>query len=356
MLRLSFQATLPDLSVFQHDENFRPAIALINDWYAGATSFTFYSSGSTGTPKPIVLSKTFLITSAQRTIELFGITSSDRLLLALNTSFIGGMMMVVRAMVAQCELVYLPPPHINRSNFLALPAIKLASLVPAQVQTLLQEHTHDPFLQIKNLLLGGASLNKSLEEKLIALKSNCRFFHTYGMTETASHVAIRTIQDENSAYQSLDGFEFSQDKRGCLIIHHIKNPLFTLATNDVIRLFTPHTFEWIGRADWVVNSGGIKFNLEKAEECVADFLHQNRLNNAFTSYKCPDEKWGEKWVLILSGTLNQNLSEPLKAFCQKVLGKYIYPKDILNTKKIVYLSNGKVDRFNSYLEATRPSI
>ncbi len=356
MLRLSFQASPPDLSALQDDENLRPAIALINEWYAGADSFTFYSSGSTGIVKPIVLSKSFLIASAKRTIDLFDIKSSDCLLLALNTSFMGGMMMVVRAIVAQCELIYLSPHYISNSTFHSLPSIKLASLVPAQVQTLLQENSNDPFYQIQNLLLGGAPISKGLEEQIIALKSNCRFFHTYGMTETASHVAIRTIEDKYTSYQALNGFEFSQDERNCLIIHHINNPIFTLVTNDVIQLLTPHTFEWIGRIDWVVNSGGIKFNLEKAEECVADFFHQNQLHNSFTSFKSSDKIWGEKWVLILTESLSQEFSERLKAHCQKALGKYIYPKDILNTKKIVYLPSGKVDRFNTYREATKPSI
>jgi O-succinylbenzoic acid--CoA ligase len=356
MLRLSFHSSPPDLTALPDDENIRPAITLINNWYAGADSFTFYSSGSTGIPTPIVLSQTFLIASAKRTIKLFGITSSDRLLLALNTSFMGGMMMVVRAIVAQCELIYLSPADVNSSNFDTLPPIKLASLVPAQLPLLLKKDNNNPFSKIENLLLGGAPVSKSMEQQLATLKSTCHFFHTYGMTETASHVAIRPLKNDNSPYEALDGFEFSQDENGCLIIHHINEPAFTLASNDVVKLLSPHAFEWIGRIDWVVNSGGIKFSLEKAEECVVDFLYQNQLHSTFTSYKCPDETWGEKWILIITESLSPKLSEQLKAYCQKVLGKYIYPKEILQTNKIVYLSSGKVDRFNSYLEATKPSI
>lgn len=109
MLHLFFTSIPSDLEQLKNDENLRPAIDFINEWYAGAESFTFYSSGSTGSPKPIVLSKTFLLASAQRTIDLFDIDSSDCLLLALNTSFMGGMMMIVRAIVAECQLIYLSP-------------------------------------------------------------------------------------------------------------------------------------------------------------------------------------------------------------------------------------------------------
>jgi len=355
MLQIFFTPSAPDLTALQDDENLRPAVTFIKHWYAGADSFTFTSSGSTGIPKSIVLSKDFLIASAKRTIELFNISSSDRLLLALNTSFMGGMMMVVRALVAGCELVYLSPDQVHANNFKTLPPIKLASLVPAQVHGLLIDHSTDPFTAIDNLLLGGAPVSKSLEQRIAALNSACHFYHTYGMTETASHVAIRMLND-NSPYQALEGFEFSQNEKECLVIHHLKNPAFTLTTNDVVHLYTPYTFDWIGRADWVINSGGIKYSLEQAEECIADFMHTYHLPNLFTSYKSTDDVWGDKWILLVTGSLSQDLVDQLKTHCKNTLGKYIYPKEILFTKKIVYLSSGKVDRFNSYQQAIKPSI
>ena len=353
MLKLSFTSSAPDLLHLTNDENLRPAVALINKWYAGDDSFTFFSSGSTGSPKPIVLSKSFLQASAHRTIDYFNIKSSDCLLLALNTSFMGGMMMIVRAIVAKCDLIYIPPAEMNSFELNTLPAIKLASLVPAQVLGLLEKTTPDPFSKIDNLLLGGAPISQSLERSLVHLKSSCHFFHTYGMTETASHVAMKTIDGQSTAYQALEGFEFSQDRRDCLVIHYVLRPQFTLTTNDVVELLSPKSFQWLGRADWVVNSGGIKYNLEIVEESISDFLRDNHLNNAFTSCKVADETWGEKWVLILTGSLQQEQLDGLISYCKKVLGKYIYPKDILFTKKIVYLSSGKVDRLTSYHQALK---
>jgi O-succinylbenzoic acid--CoA ligase len=356
MLKVSFTSSAPDLSKLQNDENLRPAVDLIDKWYAGADSFTFFSSGSTGSPKPIVLSKAFLIASANRTIQLFHITSTDCLLLALNTSFMGGMMMIVRAIIAQCELIYIPPTELSVAKLNSLPPIKLASLVPAQIHGLLEKSTDDPFSKIDNLLLGGAAISQSLERMLVNLKSNCHFFHTYGMTETASHVAIRPILSQTKPYLALEGFEFSKDERDCLIIHYVNTPEFTIITNDVVELLSPKSFQWLGRVDWVINSGGIKYNLEIVEECIAGFLQENHLDNSFTSVKIPDETWGEKWVLLLTGSLDPKQIELLKAHCQTLFGKYIYPKEILFTKKIVYLPSGKVDRLTSYHQALKPSI
>jgi O-succinylbenzoic acid--CoA ligase len=114
-----------------------------------------------------------------------------------------------------------------------------------------------------------------------------------------------------------------------------------------------NSFEWIGRIDWVVNSGGIKFSLEKAEESIADFFQQRSINNAFTSYKIPDKTYGEKWILIIAGKDNTIDTSELKSYCKKRLGKYIYPKEILFSNRLAYLPSGKIDRLNSYKEALK---
>ncbi|MDB5273422.1 MAG: AMP-dependent synthetase [Chitinophagaceae bacterium] len=356
MLDIQFTSSPPDLSELLEDENLRPAIDLINKWYEGSESFTFLSSGSTGTPKEITLSKKFLIASANRTIEFFNIQSSDTLLLALNTSFMGGMMMIVRAIVAKTHLIYIAPKNLTSSILCDLPPIKLASLVPYQATVLLRENKLDPFVSIQNLLLGGAPIDGTLQQKLFALESPCHFYHTYGMTETASHVAIKEITHNPSCYNALKGFSFSTDDRDCLVIHYLNVPLMNWKTNDVIALHSSTSFEWIGRIDWVVNSGGVKFNLERAEECVAIFFHDQQIHTMYTSYKIPDQTWGEKWILITEEPLSALEIDALKNYCKKTLGKYIYPQDIYTIKKIVYLPSGKVDRISSFKEATRLSI
>jgi O-succinylbenzoic acid--CoA ligase len=192
MIEISFTSSAPKFNIHLQDENLAPALHLIERWYEGDESFTFYSSGSTGTPKPVVLKREFLIASAKRTIQLFSISSNDTLLLALNTSFMGGMMMVIRAIIAQCNLIYIPPNKLNSDILRKLPEIKLASFVPVQVNDLLSQKIN-PFVKIRNILLGGAPISSDLENKIHELESYSLFYHTYGMTETASHVAIRDL-------------------------------------------------------------------------------------------------------------------------------------------------------------------
>jgi o-succinylbenzoate---CoA ligase len=349
MIFIDFNHNNLSLSSQSGDEHLTHAIDFFTRWKNGETSFTFKSSGSTGEPKEITLSKDFLIRSAQRTIDLFQIAPSDTLLLALNTSFMGGLMMIVRALVARCQLICINPQDLNTASVNALPPIKLASLVPLQVQKLLSEG--QLFQSIEYLLIGGATISKALQDELYDLNTPCTFYHTYGMTETASHVALKNISKQETQYTALQGYTFSTDERSCLTIHHIAEPTFSLQTNDVVTLHNHHCFEWIGRADWIINSGGIKFSIEKSEEVIAAFFSNQQEAFLFTSHKASDERFGERWILIIqSQALTQEQEHALVHYCKTHLGEYIYPKEIRYTKKIVYLPSGKVDRLNTYQE------
>lgn len=352
MIRFDFNNGTPkNLSTMAGDEHLGHAIKFIAQWDKGDSNFTFKSSGSTGEPKDITLSKHFLIESAQRTIDLFDINSSDTLLLALNTSFMGGLMMIVRALVAKCHLLYIPPQSVSSENLKNLPPIKLASFVPIQLKKILHKE-EDVVKQIQYVLIGGAPIDEDLEHLIHNTKSLCTFYHTYGMTETASHVALKNISQQEEFYHALPGYSFSTDIKNCLTIHYHKSPSWTIQTNDIVNLYSPQHFQWIGRSDFVINSGGIKFNLETAEEQIAHFLKQKlKAEILFTSQKIIDEQFGERWVLIVqSNPWNKEQEDQLRMYCKKHLGEYIYPKEIRYTKKIVYLPSGKIDRLNSFKE------
>ncbi len=351
MILFDFNNGIPsNLADFSNDEHLAHAISFIDRWNQGDTTFTFKSSGSTGIPKEITLSKDFLLESAQRTIHLFDINSSDTLLLALNTSFMGGLMMIVRAILAKCHVIYISPPSVSTEILKTLPPIKLASFVPVQLKKVLVKED-DAFKQIQYVLVGGSPVDECLQQTIINMKSLCTFYHTYGMTETASHVAIRNISQQEPYYHALPGYTFSTDIKNCLTIYYSPSPSFTIQTNDIVNLYSPQHFEWIGRADWVVNSGGIKFNIETAEETIAHFFNQQNNNILFTSQKIVDEQWGERWVLIIQSIpLSEEQEHALRLYCKKHLGEYIYPKEIRYTKKMVYLPSGKIDRFNTFKE------
>ena len=72
--------------------------SFIKDWLQAVNLFKLHTSGSTGTPKEILLTRNQLQQSAQRTIKALGLSQHDTALVCLDTKFIAGKMMLVRAM------------------------------------------------------------------------------------------------------------------------------------------------------------------------------------------------------------------------------------------------------------------
>ena len=97
-------------------------------------------------------------------------------------------------------------------------------------------------------------------------------FATYGMTETITHIAVKKLNNitsssvGNSFYQTLPNVTIYIDERNCLAIEAPKVSNEFIITNDVVQLVSENQFEWLGRFDNVINSGGIKLHPEKIEE------------------------------------------------------------------------------------------
>src|SRR5690606_20092804 len=95
-------------------------------------------------------------------------------------------------------------------------------------------------------------------------------YHTYGMTETLSHIALRKISGENpqAYFTPLENIKI-KSKEGCLWIEtpYHNSPV---ATKDLVQIFENETFAMEGRADFIINSGGIKINPEKVEQLIAE--------------------------------------------------------------------------------------
>ena len=72
-------------------------------------------------------------------------------------------------------------------------------------------------------------------------------------------IEVKTTTSLNKAvFKTLPDIFVSQDDRGCLVIkspHLSKQPI---VTNDIVKLYSDTEFEWLGRFDNVINSGGVK--------------------------------------------------------------------------------------------------
>jgi O-succinylbenzoic acid--CoA ligase len=253
--------------------------------------FIFQSSGSTGKPKSFQFTKDQLLTSAKASTKALQLDKHTKALVCLPLTSVGGLLQLARAIHANFELFIDLPTSMPLQNFDT--AINFISMVPTQLQ---QSLKHEPLKLsgIEKILIGGAPL----EENLIEACSNLSIslIQSYGMTETLSHVALRFIGNGVSApFKAIEGVHFEQ-QQNCLTIHYpalLDAPLYT---NDLVNLIDEQHFEWLGRADFAIISGGVKIIPEQLEKTLSSVL-----SHPFFVTAVPDDKWGSVVGLVIEG-------------------------------------------------------
>lgn len=304
----------------------------LREWDSEDGCVVAHTSGSTGVPKRICLSKEDMVSSARATVEFFNITSESHLYLPLSPRYIAGKMQIVRALVAGCGLTVEEPSSMPLAEEVE-GEVTLVPIVPSQIEGLLAS----PNLgRIRNVIVGGAPMSAEQEGRLI--ESGVRAFATYGMTETCSHVALRRVGE--ARFTALPGVEFGVDERGCLVVESSRLSFGRLVTNDVVELFSPHSFRWLGRADNVIISGGIKLHPEQLEGEIARFLPEGV---RFYVSSAPSVRWGEEAVLVTDDVrIGDSVIGELRGVSS--LPSTHLPKRVVRVDALEYTSNGKIKR------------
>lgn len=294
------------------------------------------SSGSTGTAKNICLPKEFLKQSALRTIRFFGITSDSRLHSCISPEYIGGKMMAVRASLSNCHLSWETPSNMPMQNISKKENIQLVAVVPSQMEYIVTHQEELP--HVSYFLIGGGPIGKSLKKKIVS--SGLCAYESYGMTETASHIGLRKIIEEDSPFTTLEGIHVSLNKEGCLVIHFEDG--YSVATNDLAILKSSTEFYINGRRDHIIISGGKKLNPISVEKIL-----ENEFSFQFIVTGFPDDKWGERIVMIVEGEEENEQTKKIIETCRKYLERWQTPKEVIYVKELPRTSNGKIKRIKN---------
>jgi len=320
--------------------------SFIRAWLGPANSFELQTSGSTGDPKIIIASRDQLTTSAQLTEKALGLKRSDVALVCLDPSYIAGKMMLVRCFVTGMQIRATTPSNVLPDN-LQDHIIHFAAMVPAQVFEICRSPKIERLRRFKTIIIGGAPLDD--ETKVILQTLSCRFVETYGMTETFSHIALRDLNGAGKSddYTCLPEIRIRTDERGCLQVEapHLQG---VISTNDLVEISGPTTFRWLGRADHVINSGGIKIIPEHLEQEITNVLRAVKIYSNVLLTGVPDSKLGQKVVLIvesspLSAAQEQEVMKKLSA----LLSKYEMPKQFFYLPNFTFTGNGKINRMKT---------
>ncbi|MFC1581497.1 AMP-binding protein [Candidatus Neomarinimicrobiota bacterium] len=322
----------------------RLAYNFIQEWLSPATYIEIKTSGSTGKPKAIKLSKELMRNSAAMTARVFKLKKNDNVLCCLPKSFIAGKMMVVRALENTLNLILVKPisnPITDLENI----RIHLIAVVPSQLHTILFDFSNrDCINQVENLLVGGGKVPDKIRNAVKDLST--KVYQTYGMTETASHVAMRALNgpDSSDNYQAIENNHFAITEDHRLIISAPQLGIKKLETQDIVELVNPQEFKWLGRADNIINSGGVKINPETIEERIECLMNDY---NYFVSSR-PDDILGEIVILVIeSHNWDDNHSADLYRNMKKILRTYEIPKKIFSVKKFIYTESHKINRITT---------
>ena len=306
-------------------------------WQEGEKSFTLKTSGSTGTPKKIRLSKEMLQWSAENTYAALEL-QNEYILCCLPVTKTGGFMQLIRALVWDCP-IYFSAPSANPLAELPHYDFTITSLTPHQVNNCIARSVNQ-LNSFQNILIGGAPLVEKQATTLLQVAPSTTFWETYGMTETASHIALKNLTNKNSYFTPLQGVKLStKNDVLCIAIPELD---FAITTNDMALIHTQE-FEIRGRADDIINSGGIKINPTEIEPIISSLLEDNGIKNAFYLGKKIDHHLGEKMVLVMETkptVLSLNLLEIIKTN----LPQYSAPKEIHWVDQLTYTDTGKVIR------------
>lgn len=329
------------------------------------TAVVVTTSGSTGIPKRVVLSRSALTASALATAARIG---DGAWLLALPASYVAGLQVLVRSLVADRQPGLLSGPFqpqafasaalmlVSSENGRRVPTF--TSLVPAQLIRLLDAADDDASVRaalrsFEAILIGGQALPAAVLER--AESAGARIVRTYGATETSGGCVYDGVPLDGVGVR-IEGGEV-QLSGPTLAEGYLGDPALTDAafptdpdgtrwyrTGDA-GLIDDGALRVRGRLDNVIVSGGINVSLDRVERVVrlVAGLHSAVVVGV------PDDRWGEASVIVaargeaLRRSEATQLTEARAAVAAEI-GAHARPSRLILVDEIAALPSGKPDR------------
>lgn len=322
------------INIDDNIEEFEDILSFINEWENEIPYINQYTSGSTGPPKKIEIPKWKMEASAKMTGEFLKLEECTSSLLCISTKYIGGKMLVVRSLLYGLK-IHIANTNSNPLKNLNTP-IDFVAMVPLQVETTLRKNPEKLNL-IKHLIIGGAPVSDELIEQIKDF--DCKAYSTFGMTETVSHIALKELTSINEPYRAIGNTSFTT-QNDCLVIQSPELGFPNLVSNDIVKLIDDKTFHWLGRADFVINSGGIKIHPEEVERKIKGVIN----NDDFIISQLPDSSLGNKVIFIGEEHLK---SDDIQEKIEAVLDKYERPKAYYFIPYLIKTESGKINRIKT---------
>ena len=317
-------------------------VAALSTWLESADEpepLVVETSGSTGRPKRVVLSRRAVLASVRASERRLG--TSGTWLLALPPSYVAGVQVVCRSLVAGHEPVLLED-HGSFAEAVRAGA-SLSSLVPTQLLRMLDDPASVAALRsLDAVLLGGGPIDPSLRAR--AEVEGVRVVATYGSAETAGGCVY-------DGY-ALDGVGLALGVDGRIRIsgptlfdRYDGDPGLTrevlvdgwFLTSDAGTLDEDGRLHVLGRVDDVVVSGGVNV----PTPAVAARLREHPDVREVEVVGVADEEWGHRVVAYVVGDLSLGGA---RDWVSERHPRSWAPREVVVLDALPLLPNGKVDR------------
>ncbi len=309
----------------------------LRTWLAGPSDVRLVveTSGSTGAPKRVALGRDAVLASVAASARRLRATGPW--VLALTPTYVAGVQVIVRSLVAGHE-----PVLLERDGW---PAGEgwFVSLVPTQLGRFLDEADATAALRRANtVLLGGGPIDPALRRRAAA--AGIRVVATYGAAETAGGCVYDGLP--------LDGVAVAVGEGGririggpTVFLEYVDDPELTgrtlvdgwYLTSDAGRIDEDGLLSVLGRVDDIVVSGGVNV----PAVAVAARLREHPSVAAVEVLGVPDEEWGNRVVAFIVGGLT--LDEARDWLAERHPRPWA-PREVVVVDEIPLLPNGKTDR------------
>lgn len=309
-----------------------------------------YTSGTEGKPKGIVLTYANLADAAERIINQMDLTSEVREYVGVPVTYSFGIGRI-RAVSAAGGRSYLPPrgfDPLEISRMLKSGEVNALSAVPTLLRILLQTPAviGDAGKKLRWMEIGSQYMTGAEKRQVRELFPNARIVQHYGLTEASrsTFLQISEVPDEllESVGTAVGKTEVSISAEGRIQIRGPHVARWRVDTEELLDLRDPdgwlHTSDlghitdgylyYDGRADDLINSGGVKINPDMLEARISKLLGQS---GKIVVAKVPDALRGEGVLVAAESTdLSVDRLRSVSADALKELG--VYAGDALHVR------------------------
>jgi len=315
------------------------------------------TSGTTGRPKRVWLSAEALIAAAS--VQLEALSGPGVWWLTLPTSYIAGIQVLTRSLLAGTSPVMSPPGPFGPDQLTqVMPQLLEASkqgpvysaMVPAQLRRLLDHAAGDPTTAealhlLDAILVGGQAVPPALVSD--AEELGVKVIRTYGSAETAGGCVWNGVPLPDVVVA---------EKEGRLAVScpylaggYLDDPQLTAKrfvidadrrwylTDDQAVIEPEGTVRIIGRVDDVIVSGGKKVSLAEVEALVVEATGVSDCVVVASTHP----EWGHTPVIVSPEAID---FEGVRYFVGTRLGAHARPDRLVIVDKLPLLASGKPDR------------